>query len=320
MRLLSRQDHLAHTENQKNSGECFHGEILAERMSYRPSDNCGLKRGADSLSCNPGRRSHPNPTSIILMNRRNLLASFAATSLTQPLAALGSRDEKSAKKGWCGGNVELHKLFDVNWHYTWSPGWKRNKDVEFVPMIKKEADFKHANGIPGNKDFKALLGFNEPERAKQGNLTVDQAVKLWPRIEKLAEKNELPIGSPAPSSDQGGLAWLDRFMERADKEELKVDFIAVHYYRSHNPDDLEKFIEGLAKKYDRPIWLTEFNGWSGPEDEHYKFLKKALKFLEKSRDVERYAYFNVNSSKPHALVDTHGEPTRMGKLYQEAGT
>ena len=109
-------------------------------------------------------------------------------------------------------------------------------------------------------------------------------------------------------------------MKKAKDQDLQVDFIALHYYRGRNPDDLENYIEGLAKKYKLPIWLTEFNGWSGPEDEHYKFLKKALRFLEKSKDVERYAYFNVGASKPHALVDASGNPTRMGELYQEAGS
>jgi hypothetical protein len=40
--------------------------------------------------------------------------------------------------------------------------------------------------------------------------------------------------------------------------------------------------------------------------------------MNRSRNVERYAYFNFGPESPLALVNQQGEPTRMGKLYQEA--
>ena len=185
-------------------------------------------------------------------------------------------------------------------------------------MIKKGSDLKKLGAVRQNKKAKFLLGFNEPERKKQGNLSVQQALNHWPKIQKLAAEKNIPLGSPAPSSDRAGLAWLDEFMKQAKKKDLRIDFMALHYYRSRDPDDFEDFIETIAKKYRRPIWITEFNGWAGNEKEHYNFLRKSLRFLERSKDVQRYAYFNPPAGKPHSLVDKNGEPTRMGKLYPDA--
>ena len=186
-------------------------------------------------------------------------------------------------------------------------------------MIKKESDFKRSKVIANNQKARVLLGFNEPERAKQGNVTIKRALELWPKLEEVAKQRNLRIGSPAPSSNQAGMQWLARFMEQADDKGLKVDFIAVHWYRGTDAGKFEQFVDDLADKYDRPIWITEFNGWAGSEPEHYRFLKDSLKFLEKSKEVERYAYFNVKAGKTHSLLKKDGTMTRMGELYQEAG-
>ncbi len=69
-----------------------------------------------------------------------------------------------------------------------------------------------------------------------------------------------------------------------------------------------------------PIWITEFNGWSGPERENYDFLRKTLRFPERSKDIERYAYFEPGKGKEHSLFKNHGSLTRMGELYLDAGT
>ena len=187
-------------------------------------------------------------------------------------------------------------------------------------MIKTAADVDRLDNIERNRDAEFLLGFNEPERKDQGNLSVELAVDLWPRLEKAAKRSKLPLGSPAPSSDKRGLDWLAAFMKQVKAKDLQVDFIAVHYYRSRRAEDLESFIEDLAREYRRPIWLTEFNGWSGPEKEHQEFLRKSLRFLERSDDVQRYAYFDPKPGKPHSLYRPDGTPTPLGEIYQEAGS
>lgn len=255
------------------------------------------------------------------MNRRHALATLTSASLASTLLArLGDNDAPSTKKGWAGANPRFHKIFGAQWYYNWTPGWQANQGIEFVPMIKTGSDLGKLGAVRKNPKAKFLLGFNEPERKKQGDLTVDQAITHWPKLQSLARAKKIPLGSPAPSSDRGGLAWLESFMEKAKKKDLQIDFMALHYYRSHNPDDFEDFIETIVKKYRRPVWITEFNGWAGDEGDHYKFLKKALRYLERNKDVQRYAYFNPPAGKPHSLINNDGTPTRLGNLYQEAGS
>ena len=185
-------------------------------------------------------------------------------------------------------------------------------------MIKAEWSLKQVLAIEKMQGISHLLGFNEPERVKQGNVTVEKAIELWPKLVALAEKKDLRLGSPAPSSDQAGVDWLAAFMERAKRDKLKIDFVAVHWYRSRDAGEFEEFINKVSRDFDLPIWATEFNGWTGPEEENYEFLKDSLKFQERDRNVERYAYFNPPKGKPHSLLDKDDKLTRMGELYRDA--
>jgi|GEM_PF-5427352 len=90
-----------------------------------------------------------------------------------------------------------------------------------------------------------ILGYNEQERARQGNLSIEQALEFWPRLQAVAEKKGARLGSPAPSSDDPGLKWLDDFMIGAKRRKLQVDFIAAHYYQSQHSDDLERFVKNI---------------------------------------------------------------------------
>lgn len=185
-------------------------------------------------------------------------------------------------------------------------------------MMKGASSLKQISEVERMSGITSLLGFNEPERKKQGNLSVEKALELWPRLESLAEKKNLRLGSPAPSSDREGLAWHSKFMEEAKRRKLRIDFVAVHWYRSRDVDEFEGFLKGLAKEYRKPLWLTEFNGWSGSEKENYDFLKGTLKFLDRTREVERYAYFNPKRGSNHSLLKSDGSLSRLGELYRDA--
>lgn len=252
------------------------------------------------------------------MNRRHLITAGALASAS---ACFGrNTSEPSTKKGWAGSNANYHKIFGVHWHYDWTLGGPK-KNANFVPMLKGK---EQTNGgalkkLQSYPNLPHLLGYNEPERKKQGNLNVKDAIAFWPKLQALAEQKGARLGSPAPSSDQAGINWLDNFMTEAKRRKLKVDFICLHSY-SPDPEHLENLIKNAAKEYRLPVWLTEFNGWSGSREEHGDFLKESLKFLEKERKVERYAYFNPGKGKAHSLINNDGSLTSLGKLYRDAGT
>ncbi len=235
-----------------------------------------------------------------------------ALMLLSPAVA---KDKAPSKKGWCGGADTAAEL-KAAWYYNWGPDGSSTAELEFVPMVKGR---QHVNPETLARikasGAKVLLGFNEPERADQGNLSVADALALWPQLEATG----LRLGSPAPSSDGKGMAWLEQFMEGAKKNKLRVDFIAVHWYRSANASEFGQWIDGLAKKWHRPIWVTEFNAYYAGGDKD-KFAEQAFKILEHDSKVERYSYFTCPDGQPGGLWKTNDggkKLTDLGHVYQQ---
>jgi Glycosyl hydrolase catalytic core len=257
------------------------------------------------------------------MHRRKALQLLATLPLSAALpvvAAPGGNKTPSAKKGWAGGDGNAVRTFGASWYYTWWNGGNDVSGAEFVPMIKHGKDIGQTSTVKGMSGIKAVLGFNEPERKSQGNTTIDEAIKLWPQLVELAVAKNIRLGSPAPSSDKAGMDWLTEFMRRARKEKLRVDFIAIHWYRGRDASAFATWLKELDRNWRLPVWLTEFNGWSGSERENHEFLKDALKSLERAKFVERYAYFEPGKGKEHSLFKADGSLSRMGELYRDAGT
>jgi hypothetical protein len=221
--------------------------------------------------------------------------------------------DATLKKGW-GGDAAGAGKFRAHWYYNWGPHGKSSEGLEFVPMVKGKHHVtpEILNGIKAS-GAKVLLGFNEPERESQGNTTVEQALDLWPKLMETG----LRLGSPAPSSDGGGMAWLDRFMQGVEKRKLRVDFIAIHWYRSADPRQFEEFLKELNRKYRRPVWVTEFNAqYSGGDRD--RFASSSFKICERLKCVERYSYFTAKPGAPGSLWKAGGraELSPLGEIYR----
>lgn len=271
------------------------------------------------------------------MDRRKLLqlSLMAALSRGTPASAQAA-GVSSAKKG-LGIGIKSKDWEDrlkelrVKWFYTWNYNipdgapegsafvpmvWGAWKDPE--PMIKA-AEAAKAAGI------KELLGFNEPDQKKQSNISVEQALALWP----LLEKSGLRIGSPGCVQPDGD--WMKAFMPAAAKQKLKIDFVCVHSYGGPSADALVKRLEMIHKLYGKPIWITEFavgdwNAKSVEENRHkpesvLRFMEQVLPRLEKLDYVERYAWFPAARSSvslgTSALFDETGKLTRLGECYRD---
>jgi len=257
------------------------------------------------------------------LSRREALRLLLSATVAAPAVAWAEDRpaRRSSKKGWAGNRPESAKQFGCSWWYDWGCAGKGAEGFEFVPMVKG-----NRKPVPGEElrrladpTAKHLLGFNEPERSSQGNLTVAQAIEAWPALAAFAESKALRLGSPCVSSDAAGGAWMREFMEQAQRKRLKVDFVAAHWYRSADPAAFEDWLKDLNASYRRPIWVTEFNAMYAGADEagQLQFLKGALRALEKHRFVERYAYFNPGTGKAALLKD--GEATKLGEAYRSAG-
>lgn len=215
------------------------------------------------------------------------------------------------------------------WHYSWGNDLNSNEPdkVEYVPMFwgknvtdEKVAELKQL-AAEGKIDY--LLGFNEPDGAEQANMTVDEAIALWPKLEEVG----VPLGSPAtvgPLND-----WMKEFMSKATAQGLRIDFVCVHSYGGSNFASLKDKLDQTYLEYGKPIWITEFAvaDWvaATPADNKYStsqvlsFMKEALPALDNMEHVERYAWFSGEVSNPaltsSALYDENDNLTALGMYY-----
>jgi len=186
----------------------------------------------------------------------------------------------------------------ASWCYNWTtaPDPKNCADPLFVPMIWGGGSVASALSTIGNAGYKTVLGFNEPNKADQSNMTVAAAIALWPT---LTSNPNIRVGSPAVSDD--GRAWLEDFMTQANAGGLRVDFIAMHWYGWNAGSCTSGNLMGAvnwAAKWGLPVWVTEFGcmGSSNPDEATLlSFFNAAIPALANSAAVERYAFYPWNT-------------------------
>jgi Glycosyl hydrolase catalytic core len=221
----------------------------------------------------------------------------------------------------------------ATWYYTWSTnhdGITTPPGVGFVPMVWGAASVTSAALAEARAAGGYLLGFNEPDASTQSNMTVEQALDLWPSLMATG----LTLGSPAVATEAatpGG--WLDRFMTGAAARGYRVDFIAVHWYGADFTtdtavDQLHAYLSAVYQRYHLPIWLTEYalvdfpGGWRYPgAEQEAAFLAAADPMLAGLPYVQRYAWFSlpVWASAPTAGLYADGPVvTPAGRAFEAA--
>lgn len=219
----------------------------------------------------------------------------------------------------------------ISWWYNWAlrpdegvRDMVGSLGVEFVPMVWGK-DFVDDASTAVADGEKFLLAFNEPNFGSQANITAQDAAAMWPQIEAIARAHDLAIVSPALNYCGGScnatspFDWFDDFF--AACPDCKVDYLAVHWYACSR-SALENYI-GQMKKYNRPIWLTEFScldqsDKSVPVQKAY--MQDALEYLESEPAVFRYSWFSgrVDSQPTIDLLGASGELTELGQQYVSA--
>ena len=177
-----------------------------------------------------------------------------------------------------------------------------------------------------------LLGFNEPDNSGQSNMSVSQALSLWPRLMATGMR----LGSPAVATDAataGG--WLDQFMHGAKQRHYRVNFIDVHWYGGDFATNaavgqLKSYLQAIHARYKRPLWLTEFAliNFAGPTPafptpkQQAAFLTSAAKTLQKLPYVQRYAWFALPATSGDGsagLFRPGAIATAAGRAFEAAG-
>lgn len=225
------------------------------------------------------------------------------------------------KKGIAG---DIEAGLNVGWKYNWNLNQNSGADVEYVP-IKQNRWWPSLAQDWRSRGSVHLLGYNEPDRPDQANLSVADALAAWPEL--LA--TGLRVGSPAPS-DGGRSSWLYPFVQQADAGGLRVDFVAVHYYWCWNPADpagaANQFYNFLKATYDqvkRPLWITEWNNganWTSCADPTFaqqaSCIAAMIQMLEETPWVERYALYNWVEDVRRVKWDD-GSLTSAGVVYRD---
>ncbi|HEX7453041.1 MAG TPA: glycosyl hydrolase [Polyangiaceae bacterium] len=236
--------------------------------------------------------------------------------------AAGAEAVKGLAFNLSGSSCDDLKTLGVSWFYAWSATNPcPTATMEFVPQVW--GSWTKLSWVPTPakavaKGAKALLGFNEPDGSDQANLTVDEAIALWPDTDQPG----VLIGSPAVA---GMDTWLPNFMTQVAAKNLRVDFIAVHWYgwdsgSCNDTSALEGKIK-WAEQWKKPIWITEWSCRLQSVDVDKKFLSDALVMLKKHPLVVRYAWFLSRSTGDFvnaALLDGGGKATGIGSEYVAA--
>ncbi len=218
------------------------------------------------------------------------------------------------KKGLASTNPSRFDEFGVSWVYTWG----RQTDVEFErdtvyhPMqwgnfnwdISSTRGPLEQHRSEWQREGKAmyLMGFNEPDGSDQANMSVDTALALWPRLERM----NLPLVSPGTVNPNN--AWMNEFMIRALDLGYRIDAISAHRYAgpsSGNPDQLIQILETFHNAWERPVWLTEYStrdwnlnqSWS--MEDNYNWLAEFIWRAESLPWLEKQSLFLWTADENH---------------------
>lgn len=217
---------------------------------------------------------------------------------------------QSPKRGIAYGNNSTADLLalkpGISWWYNWGslPENDVNANyeslgVEYVPMAwGKQSDADVQTFISKIKPgAKYLLAFNEPNFTDGARLTPQEAVNAWANVEKIAAAKNLEIVSASPAyngpNNYGGfsdpVAWHDQFFLLCPN--CKVDYIAFHSYDSSSGSVIG--VTGNLKKYNRPVWVTEFaNRVIQTAAQKTTFMKEIVASFENDPDIYRYSWFS----------------------------
>jgi Glycosyl hydrolase catalytic core/Ricin-type beta-trefoil lectin domain-like/F5/8 type C domain len=175
------------------------------------------------------------------------------------------------------------------------------------------------------------LGFNEPDRTDQSNMTVATAIQRWPRLLAM----NAPLLAPVAGTTDTTQGWQVDFYTQAEAQGYRVDYTGVHWYAGPNADSLISLLQDVYNKWQRPVWLTEFSTvrWSGSatwsDADNFNFLAEFMWRAESLPWLKRYSLFNfredpngspANPIDPTAAprsnsIRSDGTLTAFGELY-----
>lgn len=239
-----------------------------------------------------------------MISRRSLLlaARAVAAGFNNVEAQPAPQTPPRASKKGLAGAAPVASGLRTTWYYDWStkPSSKgmpyEDASIQFRPMVwgLKNGVTAALESLAGKRQ-EVLFGFNEPDHRDQSNLTVEQALAEWPKLQGAADD----LVSPSCAQPQG--QWMQSFFTAAESRNLHFDSIGFHHYGPPNADAFIHLLERVHQMYGRPIWVTEFGAtdWKArngtpnrfTERAAINFIEKVCPYLEATPWVRGYAWF-----------------------------
>ncbi|MGJ6965367.1 sigma-70 family RNA polymerase sigma factor [Streptosporangium sp. G11] len=281
----------------------------------------------------PSARATPKPSPSPAPSRRKASRTPTPTPTSPPPASVATSPRKGVGVWKMPGLSTAFAKSGASWYYTWSTrreGVTGPRADGFVPMIWGSGSVTPENLAQARSAGPYLLAFNEPDLPQQANMTVEEALSLWPKLMsagRVLSSPSVAFGAATPGS------WLDRFMSGAKERGYRVDFIALHWYGADFRTEaavgqLKSYVQAVYKRYRKPIWLTEYalidfsNGTRYASDaQQAAFVTASTKMLASLPYVRRYAWFGLPSSETEpnsGLFRSDGTVTRAGRAFQAA--
>lgn len=226
----------------------------------------------------------------------------------------------TTKKGKAGWDPNI---LNCTTYYDWNIGGNSSSDYEYV-TIRQNAGWPSWEAINNKSNVSHLLGFNEPDRPDQSNMTFENALAMWPEY----MQSGLRLGCPA-TSDPFNSWSLINFIDKCDELNYRVDFIAIHAYWAKSPTQWYNDLKYLHERTGRPIWITEWNNganwttetWPDADKSYTEAnaqkqlndIKGILQVLDTAHFVERYFIYDwVQDCRSMVLNNTL---TKAGEYY-----
>lgn len=241
----------------------------------------------------------------------------------------------TAKKGWCSTksteNItnQMSRL-NTHWYYTWSADRASSTNNEYVP-IRQHYYWPSLSEIKSKETSTHVLGFNEPDHSEQhDNCSCGGTISPWNACEKTKEMRDLPmrIGSPAPTD----LNWAKQYFGHVDDMAYRCDYSVIHAYwgpnEANGPQAWYNRLKDLYDNTKRPIWITEWaygaswtteewpSDYSAQLEKNRAAIFDIVNMLESCPFVERYSYYQWDTSSRRFINDDDGWMTPAGEVYK----
>jgi len=253
----------------------------------------------------------------------------------------------SKKRGVCENSLSAQDFRalapGVSWYYNWH--FKADNippagvDMTFIPMAwgNRPGDVSGvASYLAGaQKKPPVVLAINEPNLKGQAFIDPETTAELFKKIKAVADRYNVPVAGPnmsLGSAEGDSIKAVDPLTHEKTTYTFMIPFLkaffhymgatkvdAVAYHSYGNIGELKWATGEMAKQFGRPVWVTEYAQWNVPSVEAARdYLIEATDFLERSPDVQGYAWFKerAKDNPKISLLDRQpGKLSILGEAY-----